>query len=275
MRYSVAMQWVIPDPKSLMSILEKMRTGPFIPWVMVLFVLSGVLVAQEAEPVGEDVASTAEMGVLRMRFLDSTTGAAIQPNRIIIDHSPQQYTPEPPGVVRVELPNGQHDIEIQAEDYLPLQAKVQVDGQETLVHDFELDPAQPTEETPLEPTEAIIHGNVTDALTGLPLEDARVTSADGGTTRTDTGGYFEVRLSVPPHRDDEIAQTNLEIARDGYITEKMQQLQVVGGSRRRQQVRMEPVTSETLPSEMVRETIEELPSPAQGYLYEWVFDVTF
>lgn len=234
---------------------------------------AGVWAQDKTSP--DDSGSTAEMGILRMRFLDSSSGVAIQPNKVIIDQSPEAYTIAPPGIVRAILSNGSHDIRIEADNYQALTATVQVDGDATLVHEFELDPVNPKEESLLEPDTAIIHGHVTDAFTGERLSGAKLTSADGTTTMSDEQGYFQVLLRVSDHRDDEIPLTELEVQREGYVTERMRRLQVVRGSRRTQQIRMEPVTSETLPAEMVRETIEELPSPAKVHLYEWVFDVTF
>lgn len=167
---------------------------------------------------------------VNLRFMDSNTGYALQPqellvydpaaNRVVASPAPGQVTPE--GNASLSLPPGNYMLEAGAAGYASISARLVV-GEEmpTQIRLF-LDPLYPPAE--LEPVRirllqrpdaTLICGFVVDDHSGRPLEGVRIHSPENSLLATSGGnGYFQLYLPA-----EEVAGS-LRFEKAGYLAEE-------------------------------------------------------
>jgi len=187
---------------------------------------------------------------VNLRFMDSSTGYALQPqelvvydlaeNRIAASPEPGGVTPE--GSASLVLPPGNYLLEAGAAGYAPITARLVV-GEETpeQIRLF-LDPLHPPAE--LEPARihafqrpgaTLICGFVVDDASGRPLEGVQVLSALNSLPATSGGnGYFQLYLPA-----EEVAGS-LRFEKAGYVSEERVGVELWPGGDRQYRIRLSP-----------------------------------
>ncbi len=191
----------------------------------------------------------------RLVFRDAITGAAVQPEVVLLDGAPVDDPFDPRGHIMLRSAAGDHALHVHARGYRALKARhhVAADGTpDTLIW---LDPRQPPPEYERnlsngEPHAgfAVLTGYVNDASTGSALEGARVSLAEAElTTTTDPAGYFLLEVPVRGGRsapgaggDTAFDLERLTVARPGFVTHEVRDVLLSAGLSRHYALRLEP-----------------------------------
>jgi hypothetical protein len=225
--------------------------------------------------------ATSGSGVLRMQFSNSRTGEAVIPRAILLDRVSIMTSALAGGVVAVNSPNGQRQLNVEAEGFLPFEARVTVDGENTLVQMFELDP-DPTvskdEETSVPEGMAEVSGTITDSDAGEALPGVRVSVTDPSAV-SESGANGRYRLLAPtgtprdPTKDPTggLLSVSAQFAKAGYRTQRHESLMLSPGDRLRLNVRMDRITSETVDAEEP-ETVTHEHGSSLRRTSQWLFD---
>jgi hypothetical protein len=169
---------------------------------------------------------------INVRFLDSATGAAVQPETLEVrPHSPGASVQRLDashvhrnGRAELVLPRGRHTLRAVSRTHRPLAGEFEVNAVNPYRLDFYLDPiAEPVEVRPetvqnLQRDGAtLIQGFVVDDAAGGPLAGVQVASRpSGAVAHTDARGFF--RFYVPVQSDTEAEQSpaSLTFEKPGY-----------------------------------------------------------
>ncbi len=229
--------------------------------------------AQSPVPAAGAGPATATALPVYLKFTNSATGAAVTPSALLISGAPASFTVEAGSFVVLNLPEGPHKLEIQAEGYDRLESAVTVAAGATPVMSFELDPQTTATIAQVPEGTAILEGHVTDADTGRLLEQVQISLPDAAlTTTTDFSGRFEFQVLVPKPAEAAQPVVILEARADGYVPVHMKNLILASGQRRRMPIALERKTSDNLP-ETIYET-DEAADSGRHRSFEWVYDVT-
>lgn len=218
--------------------------------------------------------STSGTGVLTLQFLDSRSGVAVRPSTILIDGAPTASLPDSSGLLQLKnVRNGEHQLEIEAPGHQSFAGNVTVDGKNTLVQTFELDPLPGNDDTETTPAqnEAVLRGYVVDDLRGTPLSGAQVTVFDKGASAvSDTRGKYSIRFTTQPLKSARGERVTLSAAHEGYRAMELRSVEVPAGSITTLPIRMSRL-EDAEDSTTSTEIIDDIRSQRN---YDWVFDVT-
>jgi hypothetical protein len=177
-----------------------------------------------------------------IRFVDSATGYAIQPEVSVSSHNANgrerrvaASQVDAGGFAALRLERGRHTITASAPNYRPMSGELEVDGSEAYRIVFVLDPVVEPRELRADyiaslhrPDATVFVGFVIDEDSGKPVSEARVSSQPGGVeTRTDERGYFQLHVPVPTEAN--ASPANLLFEKPGYRAEERQHLQLWPG----------------------------------------------
>jgi hypothetical protein len=198
----------------------------------------GALSLRPGVAYGPEGPGQAAEGNLRVRFLDSATGYAIQPDEIhVVTGRAGARTQPPPvravsrsGHLALALANGQHTLEVGAANYFPLAGQVVAGESDRFNINFVLDPISPPRElqndyidTLRRADATVFVGFVADEETGQPLRNVSVRSLPSGVaTRTDERGFFQIHVPLPGGA----ASSSLLFEKGGYRTHERQHLEL-------------------------------------------------
>jgi hypothetical protein len=205
--------------------------------------------------------------------VNSRTGLALSPERILVNGQPAEPAAKEGGVVLLELPNGTHTLRAEADGFSPMELQVTVNGHGNPVTDIELDPIGNFAEPELDATESLLRGTVADADTAEPISGARITVADShlrGQT-TATGEFqFQIKTGAPTHAGN--AAVTLEATAEGYQPLRLKNIRLAAGSSMRLPIRLDRETSATAAQDVVEQ--DHWVHPGSDFLSDWVFDVS-
>jgi len=228
--------------------------------------------------------TTSGTGTLRMHFTNTKTGEAVIPQAVLLDRVSIMTATLPGGVVSLEAPNGQHSLNIEAEGFLPFEGKVRVDGSNTLVQGFELEPdpalTRDEKETSVPEDMAEVTGTITDGNAGSPLQGVRVSVTDpSGVAETDARGRYglQVRTGKPrdPSKDQDggLIPVTVEFSKSAYRSQRHDRVMLSGGDRIQLNVRMDRLTSDTADAALP-EVVTHMRGGEQRRVSQWIFDVS-
>jgi hypothetical protein len=178
---------------------------------------------------------------VQIRFVDSVTGCAIQPEGVALREKPdavEQY-PGPVEVTRsgrtaILLEHGTHTLTATAPSYKPMTGDLRVASNSPCNIRILLDPeVVPPElqtgyiDSQRRDDATVILGFVSDEETGQPLSKVRVWSAPSGAeTRTDARGFFQIHVPVQSESDARVNPASLVFEKDDYQTLERQYLEL-------------------------------------------------
>ena len=183
-----------------------------------------------------------EAQTIQVRFLDSATGCAIQPETVTThSHQPGEVERRVPawqiskaGRAALSLERGQHTLLAVSPNHKPMSGAVEVDENQTYVLQFLLDPLQePRELQPdyiasLQRDDAtLVQGFVVEDDTREPLSGVRVSSAPSGVqAQTDGRGFFQFYIPVQSDSEAAVAPASLVFEKAGYRAQERQYLEL-------------------------------------------------
>ncbi|MBA4148538.1 MAG: putative Ig domain-containing protein [Verrucomicrobia bacterium] len=179
-------------------------------------------------------------GILRMRFQDSQTGYAIQPSVAISGLKDGKILPVPidaSGRAHILLPEGDYTIAITSDSHQSFASAVAIKAS-TPPLQFSLDPLlrpaplNPENIVPLRrPDATVFVGYVVNEESGQPIENLNVFSEPSGIeTLTDAYGFFRIYVPLQSDAEWRSLPAKLLFAKDGFVTEEHQSLQVGSNS---------------------------------------------
>lgn len=215
------------------------------PYLLLVF---GVLAAlniffPDNRVYGQDASSGSSKRPVPIRFIDSATGYAIQPESVTAlarqpgakEQQIESAQFSPSARASLMLAPGSHTIAVNAPNYQPMSGQVDVGGDDGHFQiRFLLDPLVTPDELQPDyirslhrPDATVIVGFVVDDESGHPLGDVRVGSAPSGVeTWTDERGFFQILVPVQSEAEADIAPANLFLEKPGYRTEERQYLEL-------------------------------------------------
>ena len=177
-----------------------------------------------------------------MRFLDSATGCAIQPETVTtrsqqpgaVERRVPAWQINKAGRAALSLERGRHTLLAISPNHKPMSGVVEADENQPYVLQFLLDPLQePRELQPdyiasLQRDDAtLIQGFVVDDETRESLSGVRVTSAPSGAqAQTDGRGFFQFYIPVQSDTEAAIAPANLVFEKAGCRAQERQHLEL-------------------------------------------------
>ena len=183
-----------------------------------------------------------EAQTIQVRFLDSATGCAIQPETVTTrSHQPGAVERRVPswqiskaGRAALSLEPGRHTLLAASHNHQPMSADLDASENQPYILQFLLDPLEaPRELQPdyiasLQRDDAtLIQGFVVDEDTREPLSGVQVSSAPGGAqAQTDARGFFQFYVPVQSDAEAQAAPANLVFERAGYQTQERQYLEL-------------------------------------------------
>lgn len=187
-------------------------------------------------------AAQAGESLVRIRFLDSATGCAIQPDSV--EANPRARGQSPKRWERGQLPRvgratlalepGRHTVSAVSAKHQPMTGEVVVSPENAYALDFYLDPVELPEELRPETTLALqredatlIQGFVVDDEAGEPIANALVLSFPSRVeAQTDARGFFRVFVPVQDKAEATEAPANLVFVKPGYEVLERQHLEL-------------------------------------------------
>lgn len=179
---------------------------------------------------------------IQIRFLDSATGCAIQPETVTTRaHQPgakERRVLRPQvnkaGNTALALGPGRHTVQAVSLKHQPMSADLDAEANQAQVIQFQMDPLEePREMHPdyvvsLHREDAtLIQGFVVDEETREPLPGVRVSSAPSGVeTHTDGRGFFQFYVPLQGEAEAAAAPANLVFARGGYQSQERQHIEL-------------------------------------------------
>jgi hypothetical protein len=179
---------------------------------------------------------------VRIRFVDSATGFAVQPD--VTETTPhdaisagwklRRSNVNQSGRATLSLPGGRHTISVRADGYQPMSGEFEVLPGNPYQLQFQLDPAivpreiQPEYVTTLHRVnETVFVGYVAEDESGEPLVDTVVrTEPSGRETRTDARGYFQIYVPVQTLAEATNTPAKLIFAKPGFRPEVRSHLEL-------------------------------------------------
>ena len=188
------------------------------------------------------MASAQPLAQLEVRFIDSATGYAVQPESVTARAAQPGASEQrveaglmgKSGRAFIPLARGRHTLTVGAPEHQPLSGEVEVTESNAYSIHFLLDPLVPPRE--LQPDyigslhregATVMLGFVVDDDTGEPIAGAHVSSAPSGVQSwTDARGYFELPVPAQPDTEVETAPAHLLFEQRGYQTQDRQYLEL-------------------------------------------------
>jgi hypothetical protein len=183
-----------------------------------------------------------EAQTVQVRFLDSATGCAIQPEMVTTrSHQPGSLERRVPsgqiskgGRAALTLERGRHTLLAFSPKYRPISAKIDAGEDQPYVLQFLLDSLEEPRELQADYIAALqrddatlIQGFVVDDDTRAPLSGVRVSSApSGAAAQTDERGFFQLYVLVQGEAEALAAPANLVFEKAGYQTQERQYLEL-------------------------------------------------
>lgn len=190
----------------------------------------------------ENVAAQTPERAVRIRFLDSATGYAVQPDEVRARPERQELTERrlgrsaitSTGRATLSLGPGRHTLSVAANKYLPHWGDVDLSAGDGYRINFFLDPGEtPHEISPEYVTtlhrvnETVFVGYVVDEESGEPIAGAQVhTEPSGREAHTDARGYFQIYVPVQTLVEAQTSPARLSFSSPGYITEERRYLEL-------------------------------------------------
>ena len=202
-----------------------------------------------------------EAQTTQVRFLDSATGCALQPEMVTTrSRQPGSLERRVPsgqiskgGRAALTLERGRHTLLAVSPTHKPMSAEIDAGDNQPYVLQFLLDPLEEPRELQADYIAALqrddatlIQGFVVDDDTRAPLSGARVSSAPSGAmAQTDERGFFQLYVLVQGEAEALATPANLVFEKAGYRAQERQYLelwpkgdwtyriQLAAGSRRR------------------------------------------
>lgn len=251
----------------------------FLPCLLVLG--AGRSLAQ-VKIVRDDLAAPKKESPVTLRFLDSATGFAIQPDVISLRSGPgaarkrvEFIEPGKGGRIPLQVGSGAYSMEIEASGYLPMMTTLAgPDEAELPVHVY-LTPTSPPGELQSGRLRSLhregfmlIVGFVGDDERGGPLPGVEV-SAGAARTKTDARGYFQLYIPVPAGAST-ISEADLTFAKPGHEIQERRHVEIWSNGDWIYRVRLAPGHGRSVVDEKDsrrREPEEEgaaPPAPASG-----------
>lgn len=222
-------------------------------------------------------AVTSGTGTLRLQFVDSRTGLAVRPSAVLIDGRQAASMPDQSGLLSLPgVTNGAHQVQVEAEKYQPFSATATVDGENSLVQTFEIDPvAGDDAATTPSATEAIIRGTVVDDLHGAAVAGAALKVTGVSTTwLSDDSGRFLVQFEAPAAERGSAPKVTLEVSREGYVAQECRGLDAARGSVQQLVVRLRRVDEADDAASSGPQVVNQGRGLGGNRNYQWTFDAT-
>ncbi len=207
-----------------------------------VFTLLLALLPLLASPTTTAQASSIAQQELSIRFIDSATGYAVQPETVEAQPHATGLARKRLGAAqigrngRITLPleRGRHTLKVFSVAHNPMSGDVEVTSENAHNLDFYLDPLEAPEEVRPESVKtlqldgfALIQGFVVDDAEGMPLAGVKVTSLPSGAqTRTDVRGFFRFYAPVQSDAETEQIPANLVFEKSGYRPLEHQHLEL-------------------------------------------------
>lgn len=179
---------------------------------------------------------------IQIRFLDSATGCAIQPETVTTRaHQPgaeERHVPSwqitKAGRAALVLGPGRHTVLAVSPKHQPMSADLDAEANQSRIIQFQLDPLEePREMQPdyvvsLHREDAtLIQGFVVDDETREPLPGVRVSSAPSGVqAHTDGRGFFQFYIPVQSEAEAAAAPASLVFEKGGFQAQERQYLEL-------------------------------------------------
>jgi hypothetical protein len=183
-----------------------------------------------------------EQQSVRIRFLDSATGYAVQPDLVeatprAANHAAQRLRGgqiERTGRASLALEQGRHTLTVTASAHKPMSGEFAVLPNQAYKLEFHLDPLiEPREVQPdflatlHRAEETVFVGFVVEEASGMPLENVFVRAEPSGReTRTDARGYFQIHVPVQTLAEAMASPAALLFDKPGYRAEERQYLEL-------------------------------------------------
>lgn len=193
-------------------------------------------------PVEAQAAEAPPRSALVIRFLDSATGYAIEPESVstraerpnAVEQRLEGWQIGPSGRAALMLERGRHTIAAVAPGYQPMSGEFEMADNNPYVVEFLLDPlVEPIELQPdylagLHREDAmLIQGFLADEDSGGPLEGVRVRSApSGAAARSDARGFFQMYIPLQSETEGQAAPASLLFEKPGYQSQERQHLEL-------------------------------------------------
>ncbi len=182
------------------------------------------------------VSGEPDRGVLHLRFLDSQTGYAIQPDVVVSglqDGSTFSVDVESTGRAEVGLPFGDYTVTITSETHQKMAAAVALNT-ETPPLQFSLDPvSRPAQLLPEaiipqhRPDATIFVGYIVGEESGQPLANVRVSSAPSGAESfSDKRGFFQIAVPLQDNEEWKASPAVLTFSKSGFQTQENRNLEL-------------------------------------------------
>ncbi|MCX6928322.1 MAG: hypothetical protein NT154_34705, partial [Verrucomicrobia bacterium] len=214
------------------SDLLKMRTSPItLVRCLVLFMLQAALLP-----------AALQAQTVQLRFLDSATGCALQPGTVTTrSHQPGAvekrvsfWQVSKAGRTALSLEPGKHTLLAAAPNHQPMSGTVVVDGSQSYVLEFLLDPLEEPREMQADyiaslyrDDATLIQGFVVDDDTREPLSGVQVSSAPSGVqAQTDGRGFFQFYIPVQAEAEAAATPASLVFEKAGYQVQERQYLEL-------------------------------------------------
>ena len=191
---------------------------------------------------GQDFSASPETQPVRIRFVDSATGYAVQPTTVEtrpalpgqIERRVNRSAIATDGRAALTMEPGQHTITAVATCYQPLSGTFAMTTDNPYNIVFQLDPLSPP--TEIQPDylttlhrvdETLFVGYVVDDESGTPLANALVRAEPSGNeTRTDDRGYFQIYVPVQTLAEATQSPAALSFSISGFRTEERRYLEL-------------------------------------------------
>ncbi|MFN7138636.1 MAG: putative Ig domain-containing protein [Limisphaerales bacterium] len=183
-----------------------------------------------------DAAAQSSNAVLQLRFMDSQTGYALQPEVAVkgSDHTEPMLLPVGKnGRVRVELPPGDYTLSIVSQNHQTMTSAIAV-NETTPPLQFSLDPLtkpenlRPENIFPLHRSDSTVFlGYVVSDDDGQPLQGVRVFSLPANvSTLTDADGFFVLHVPLQSSEEFKEFPANLVFEKAGHVSEEHRNLEL-------------------------------------------------
>jgi len=205
------------------------------------FVIAIALVLSAGQLAAVQDSPPSEKQTVRIRFIDSSTGYAVQPESVVArshdvrnENTPWDRNPQTSGLGSLALAIGRYTIEVDSSAYKSMAGEFEVGANNPYNIDFYLDPIVERREISPEyvmtlhrKDETVFVGYVADDASGRPLENVHVRAEPSGREAyTDASGYFQIYVPVQTLAETTMSPATLVFEKPGHQSEKRQYLEL-------------------------------------------------